>query len=315
MVNFEAFREIRVAVIGDVMLDQYWWGHVERISPEAPVPVVAIHNKSSVAGGAANVAANILGLGARVDLIGCIGHDEAAVELLRTLDEGTIGAEHLVRSDAPTCVKTRIIGGSQQIVRVDSEPGKFLDEQTKQALVQRFEKVLPLVDIVIISDYAKGVVSEFVAQAAIKMVIENDKMVLVDPKGKDYAKYNKASVLTPNIKELLDATGLEDSTEKGAVSAGERLMATMGLEHLVVTRGEKGMLLFAKGKQTRNLSTMARTVFDVTGAGDTVIASLAVALASGSSFFDACSFANKTAGVVVGKAGTASISLSDLNNL
>ncbi len=311
-IDFTEFVDLRVLVIGDVMLDQYWWGRVDRISPEAPVPVVALEKKSFLLGGAANVAANVSGLGAHVSLIGGIGNDDEGSILVEGLDGAGIENSKLLRTDLPTCVKTRIVAAGQQVVRVDSEASSVDFEPYLDELMEKATNAISDSDIIVISDYAKGIVGAELVQATIARAHEVDKLVLVDPKGKNYEKYRGADILTPNEKEAFEATRLEEKCEESIELVGQQLVADFDLKNLVITRGNKGMMLFSNEAKPLNLNTEARNVFDVTGAGDTVIASLAVAIGCGASFLDACDFANASAGIVVESLGTTSISKQDL---
>ena len=307
------FRDVTVLVFGDVMLDQFWWGHVDRISPEAPVPIVSFDRKSLVLGGAANVAANISGLGAKAILAGVTGHDSDARDLSKLLDAAGISQDYLVEAKSrPTSVKTRIIANNQQVVRLDKETIDDLPPELEEKVWDVLVKALNSVDIAVISDYAKGAITPALAQKLIDKAKSLDILVLVDPKGKDYSKYKNSNILTPNQKEALDATGYDNSNDKTIVMAGEQLISEFELDHLLITRGENGMALFDAGSTVRFLDTVARKVYDVTGAGDTVIATLAVALGAGLSFVEACKLANEAAGIVVEQVGTTPIEIAKL---
>ncbi len=312
----EKFSNVRVLIVGDVMIDQYWWGSVERISPEAPVPIVNLKKKSLVAGGAANVAANIAGLGAKPYLIGVVGGDSESESFSKILDNINVSSENLVYlENRPTTVKTRIIAHSQQITRIDHENTSLLNFDEEELLWKQIELVIDETDIVLISDYAKGVVTENIAMRLITTSVSKNKFVIVDPKGKNYQKYKFATILTPNQKEAFEATGLENTEENTIDSVGKQLLENLSLEGLIVTRGEDGMTLFQNHKESQNLPASARNVYDVTGAGDTVIATLTVAIGAGSDFFTAAKLANLAAGFVVEKVGTTAIKVSDLASL
>ena len=309
----EQFKTVKVLVLGDIMLDQYWWGVVDRISPEAPVPIVSLNKKSVVAGGAANVAANIIGLGATPLLFGSIGNDADGDQLRGILGEMGITDKYLVVNGSHlTTVKTRIIANNQQVIRLDRENTSDIPESARDSILAEIDKVIEETDVVIISDYAKG----FVTASLVSLVIERAKgagtPVLVDPKGKDYSKYRGASVLTPNQKEALDAAGLEGDDEETVRSAGEKLISDHNFKNLVITRGEKGMSLFGENSHGKKIETVARRVYDVTGAGDTVISTMAVSLGSGCDFVTSCSIANIAAGIVVERLGTTAININDL---
>ncbi|MEZ5346120.1 MAG: D-glycero-beta-D-manno-heptose-7-phosphate kinase [Pyrinomonadaceae bacterium] len=311
--TLQNFNDVKVLVLGDVMLDQYWWGNVDRISPEAPVPIVALNKKSTVAGGAANVAANISGLGAVPILVGIIGNDAEGAELRKILRSINVSAENLkISGQRPTTVKTRIIANNQQVVRLDREDPDDIEYALEDELLAQAAQLIPQTDVVLISDYAKGIVTARVVSEVIGMAKENKKPILIDPKGKDYSKYTGANVLTPNQKEALDAAGLESTDEETIRIAGEKLVSDHKLQNLVITRGEKGMALFGSTPGMKRIETVARRVYDVTGAGDTVISTMAVATGAGTDFETACLIANAAAGIVVERLGTTPVSVEEL---
>lgn len=313
---FDKFADVRVLIVGDVMLDQYWWGSVERISPEAPVPVVNLKRKTLVPGGAANVAANVAGLGAEAYLVGITGTDQEGENLPKILAEMNISGEFLIKNtDRTTTVKTRIIAQNQQIARIDQEEICSLSIDTEEIIMEKIASLMDKTDAVIISDYAKGMISENIAMRLITIAKSADKIVIVDPKGENYKKYENATILTPNKKEIYEATGLDTESSESLEEAGSFLLESLKLEGLLITRGEKGMTLFQKGRKSRNLHASARKVYDVTGAGDTVIATLAVAVAAGENFYEAAHLANTAAGLVVERVGTTAINIGDLKNV
>ncbi|MDQ2745849.1 MAG: D-glycero-beta-D-manno-heptose-7-phosphate kinase, partial [Acidobacteriota bacterium] len=293
----ENFSALNVLIVGDVMLDRYWWGSVSRISPEAPVPVVNLEKVSLAAGGAANVAANIAGLGAKPYLVGVIGEDAEADLFPAVLNDKNISADFLLKSKRRgTTVKTRVVAHSQQIVRVDQETKTDLDEGEESALWEIISGLLATAQIVIISDYGKGVITENIASRLITTAKRADKMVIVDPKGKNYRKYSGATILTPNRYEAAEVHPMPDFEQAAIAAAGRQIIADFDLEALLITQGEAGMTLFERDEAARHLSVTARKVYDVTGAGDTVIACLAAAVGSGASFAEAAKFANIAAG-------------------
>jgi D-beta-D-heptose 7-phosphate kinase/D-beta-D-heptose 1-phosphate adenosyltransferase len=311
----ESFSDINVLIVGDVMLDRYWWGSVNRISPEAPVPIVNLENTSLVAGGAANVAVNVAGLGAKPHLVGVIGEDEEAALFLDILARENISANYLVKStERRTSIKTRIIAHSQHVVRIDRETKSNLSDYEEKAVWENFEHLLNEMQIIIVSDYAKGVVTDNLVKRLITKTTENNKFVIIDPKGKDYEKYKGATMLTPNRFEIAEVCRLDDFEQATIEKAGKKMLADLSLDALLVTQGEAGMTLFDGENCTNHLPVTARNVYDVTGAGDTVIASLATAVGSGASFLEAAKFANQAAGLVVAQMGTTAISLDMLNN-
>ena len=312
MSSIKDFAKVKILVVGDVMLDRYWWGAVTRISPEAPVPVVALESTTLAAGGAANVAANINGLGAFVTLVGVTGDDAESHQLSTVLsDNGISNFELFPVRGRKTTVKTRIIAHSQQIARLDQETISDIDEIDSRKIADQLEPLISAADAVIISDYGKG----FLTTAMLKAVFDTcrimGKTVLVDPKGKDYTKYSGATILTPNKREAAEACGIEMTDPQLVDSARTLILEKLGLEALLITKGEEGMTLLHKDGRSSDLPATARIVYDVTGAGDTVIATLAVAIASGMSFVEAARVANQAAGIVVEKVGTTPISRID----
>ncbi len=312
----EKFSKVKVLIVGDIMLDRYWWGSVSRISPEAPVPVVTLDKISLLAGGAANVAANVAGLGAKPYLVGVIGEDEEAKMFYEVLRKANITSGFLVGlKNRRTTVKTRIIAHNQHVVRIDQENTHVLSKEEEQSVFKKIETIFDEVDIVIISDYAKGLITEKLAERLITKAVSQQKKILVDPKGKNYSKYKGATLLTPNQKEAVQASNLDEYGEDLVEKSGNILLESLSLEALLITRGEKGMTLFQKNKKIAHLKALARKVYDVTGAGDTVIAGMAVMLASGADFREAANIANISAGLVVEQIGTTAISLEVLRNV
>jgi D-beta-D-heptose 7-phosphate kinase/D-beta-D-heptose 1-phosphate adenosyltransferase len=299
------FKDVRVLVFGDVMLDQYWWGSVDRISPEAPVPIVNLSKKSYVAGGAANVAVNIKNLGAEPLLFGVIGNDSEAANLKSILEKQNLPTSNLFTlNNLQTTTKTRIVGHNQQIVRIDQETRVKISDTDIDRIWYDLSKKIEDVDIILISDYAKGCVDLELLSRLITKCNDKGKKILVDPKGKNFDKYKNSTIITPNQKEALEITEHENYDDQTFESIGNKLITQLSLEALLITRGEEGMTLFQKGLNPVQLKATARKVFDVTGAGDTVIATLAVALGSGATFLEAAQISNTAAGLVVEKMGT-----------
>jgi len=302
--------EVAVAVFGDVMLDRYLVGPVERISPEAPVPVLHVASSFERPGGAANVAANIRSLGAVPRLVGIVGTDEAGQQLSAVLTDCDVATEWLQCSAAiRTTTKTRLLSGHQQIARFDVEesPGA----ETLGLCKQSVEASLAESTAAVISDYAKGLCDPELCQAVIATARRRSIPVIVDPKGDDFAKYAGATVITPNRREAMQASGIAISTADDGIRAGRELQRRHGFEWVVVTLGEQGMVLVSDS-ETHHLPTRARTVFDVTGAGDTVVAALAAGLGRGMQMADACRFANLAAGIQVARVGTARVHLHEV---
>jgi rfaE bifunctional protein kinase chain/domain len=302
----EGAPALNILVVGDVMLDVYVAGEATRISPEAPVPVVAVSNRRYVAGGAANVAANIRSLGARVSLAGVTGVDEPAVMLRRELTRLGIDSESLVQDEARvTTIKTRITAGGQQIVRFDEEETGFLSATAAGELQSRCEAMLPMVHACVISDYAKGVASESFCQWLIAEAVKRNKPLIVDPKSSDLRRYRGATVITPNLKEAGVAAGESIHSTEELAAAAAVLLQRVAPSALLVTRGGEGMSLFeAAGQDAWQTPALNIEVADVTGAGDTVVGALAIALGLGFSLQHAAGIANIAAGLAVRHPGT-----------
>ncbi len=298
-----------VLVVGDVMLDRYWFGDVTRISPEAPVPVVKIDRTEERPGGAANVARNIAALGARTTLLSVVGTDEAGRTLARLLTDA--GIESCLHEDAglATTVKLRVVGRQQQLLRIDFENSP--DHEVLKAKLAEYADRVKRCDVVILSDYGKGGLAHIAEMIGIARAA--GKPVLVDPKGEDYARYAGATLLTPNRAELRQVVGRWASDADLAAKA-QKLRTELGLDALLVTRSEEGMTLFRESG-TAHEPALAREVFDVSGAGDTVIATLAVMMAAGQDMVTAMQLANCAAGIVVGKLGTAVATIEELKNM
>ncbi len=302
----EKISQVRLLVVGDVMLDRYWFGDVSRISPEAPVPVVKVERLEERPGGAANVARNAAALGAQTALISVVGEDDAGRALQRLLQEGGIAAHLQVDAEIDTTVKLRVIGRQQQLLRIDFETTP--SHEVLRAKLAEFERQLAHCDIVVLSDYGKGGLTHI--GEMIRLARAAAKPVLVDPKGDDWGKYAGATVMTPNRAELAGVVGRWHS-ETDMLQKAEKLRGELGLDALLVTRSEEGMSLLTDG-HTYHQAALAREVYDVSGAGDTVIATLAVMLAAGADWAEAIRVANVAAGIVVGKLGTAVVSRDEI---
>jgi D-beta-D-heptose 7-phosphate kinase/D-beta-D-heptose 1-phosphate adenosyltransferase len=300
-------------VIGDLMLDRYLWGKVERVSPEAPVPVVLLDKENFRPGGAANVAANLAGLGLPCKLLGCVGKDDDGRQLVEAVQLAGVQTDAIITlPQRPTITKTRIVGGHQQMLRLDRESGApfSADElQLLQAGIRNAISAAPA--IIILSDYAKGVLHPDACQLAIRLAREAGIPVLADPKGRDYAKYVGATALTPNKRETADACDVAGDDTEALLAAAEKLRNCLKLDFLAVTRSEEGISLLEDGA-IHHIPAMARQVFDVSGAGDTVIATLAAGMVAGLSHHEALHLANLAAGIVVGKVGTVPITRAEL---
>ena len=306
------FYNRRVLVVGDIMLDRYLWGDVERISPEAPVPVVRLHHTTDTAGGAANVAMNLRELGCEVCLAGVIGTDENGRRLLELLNHSGVETSLIVSvPEVRTTSKTRILGGQQQMLRLDEEKAGVIPAQFRNQFLSRIEAQIPSVSAIVLSDYKKGVLEDSICRAIILRGRELSIPIFIDPKGLDFTKYAGCTVLSPNRMELAAATSSDSTNLDMVLEAGEHLRSELGVGHLLVTLGELGMALLGRDS-IRHFSAQAREVFDVSGAGDTVIATLCAGAAAGLSLEEAIQLANLAAGVVVGKLGTVPISKNEL---
>ncbi|MBU3559589.1 D-glycero-beta-D-manno-heptose-7-phosphate kinase [Polynucleobacter sp. Nonnen-W13] len=304
--NREQFSKARLLVVGDVMLDRYWFGDTNRISPEAPVPVVQVGKIDERLGGAANVARNVAALGAKTTILGVIGDDEPGRRVTDLLKSSGVNSQLEIDGKVPTTVKLRVIARQQQLIRLDFEEAP--SEAALAHKLERYEKLLGDADVVILSDYGKGALGQVALM--IEQARAQKKMILVDPKGDDYAKYRGATVLTPNRSELRQVVG-KWANEDDLTKKAQDLRKSLNLEALLLTRSEEGMSLFTDAGVS-HVKAQAREVFDVSGAGDTVIGTLAVALAAGWPLERAMALANRAGGIVVGKLGTATVTSEEL---
>jgi len=306
------FSSQTIVIIGDVMLDQYFWGEVDRISPEAPVPVVKVNEKTITLGGAGNVAMNLKGLNCGHMLIGLRGMDANGDILARVLEKEGIRHRLITVQTHPTTTKTRVLGQGQQLIRLDEERTMGIDRQAAQDLLDTCQACLEGADAVIISDYGKGIFESETAQRIIQQCRNLNIPVFVDPKGLSWERYEGATCITPNTAELNRIAPFPEHDEKKLAHQAQGVMAAYGLEYLLVTRGARGMSLFHRSSPAVHIATEAQEVFDVSGAGDTVIASIAAACGAGMAMADAANLANIAAGIVVGKIGTQPISNTEL---
>jgi D-beta-D-heptose 7-phosphate kinase/D-beta-D-heptose 1-phosphate adenosyltransferase len=309
----DSFHRARVLVLGDVMLDCGVYGGVERVSPEAPIPVLNVERTVDSPGGAANVARNVASLGAGAVLIGVVGRDAAAERLRAKLaEDSSLRVEFVEDAGRPTTLKTRYVAERQQILRTDVETRAALSGVVAEEVLERFRLALAESDIVILSDYAKGVLSDAVTAEAIALARAAGKQVLVDPKSRSFLKYKGATLLTPNRHELEGAAGHECARDEDVVRAAEVILQQSICEALLVTRGADGMSVIGPGAAPTHIRTVAREVFELSGAGDTVVAALSAALANGADLVAAARLANIAAGIVVGKLGTASVTAGEI---
>ena len=304
----------RLLVIGDLILDEYIWGAINRISPEAPVPILETKSENLALGGAANVANNLTALGCEVHLVGAIGKDEKGERLLSLISGQGINTEGIFRFvHRPTTSKIRIVAHNQQVLRIDKEDNRPITEETESKFVQHINKILPEMDCIICSDYHKGVLTEKVFKAIIHRAKNSKKRVLVDPKSSDFTLYKGATLVTPNQREVEQAVPIKIQDRNGLDRAAEYLLNLTHAEVLLITRGKDGMMLYQNKEEPVDIDTQAKEVFDVTGAGDTVVSVLGMALASGFNYKDSAWLSNMAASIVVGKVGTATVTLNEIN--
>jgi len=306
------FKGKKILVVGDIMLDKYIWGDVSRISPEAPVQVVNVLRESYEAGGAANVANNISALSGYALMVGITGNDEARRILLEELKKKGINTDGIfLDNDKPTTQKVRVIGKSQQLLRVDYENMEHVHTNIENSVINFVEKNIKNIDIVVISDYAKGVLTPKVNKKIIDISKQYKKIIIVDPKPKHKEFYKDVTLITPNNAEASEMSGIEDGSDETIVEIGNKLMKNLNT-NVLITRGEKGMSMFEKNGNITNIPTNAKEVYSLIGAGDTVVATIALALASGADFREAAILSNIAAGIKVGKIGTASVSVEEI---
>ncbi|MGL5000018.1 MAG: D-glycero-beta-D-manno-heptose-7-phosphate kinase [Cetobacterium sp.] len=303
------FSEVKIAVIGDMMLDEYIIGSVDRISPEAPVPVVKVKEERFVLGGAANVLNNLSRLGARVKAYTVIGEDLSGDRLIKELKDNNIESSDIIRTTTrPTILKKRIIGGHQQLLRIDWEENQDIPQKYEEQIINKVEKEIENLDAIILSDYNKGVLTPMVSKKIIELARKNNKILIVDPKPENVHNYIGATSMTPNRKEAMECLNLDKIED--IYKLGKKLKEKLKLDNLLLTRSEEGLSLFEE--KITDISTYAKEVFDVTGAGDTVIATYTLVAATGASWIEAAEIANIAAGIVVGKIGTATVSKEEI---
>jgi D-glycero-beta-D-manno-heptose-7-phosphate kinase len=307
------FEGKRIVVLGDVMLDEFIWGRVRRISPEAPVPVVEVERQTIALGGAGNVVSNLVALGASPAPLGTVGDDVDAERLRSAFHSLGVRTDGLVVDRArPTTLKTRILAHNQQVVRADRESRRVISSEIEDQLVARFQSGIETADALVVSDYNKGLLTKRLLSLTLEAARSRGLIACLDPKLRSFADYQPVTVITPNNQEAAEAAGVIIEDEKSLVEAGRKLLGSIDCRAVLVTRGEEGMTLFTGGGEVTHIPTVAREVYDVTGAGDTVIATLALALAAGASLVEAAVLANHAAGVVVGKLGTATVTGEEL---
>jgi rfaE bifunctional protein kinase chain/domain len=314
MKYIDRFPSTRTLVVGDVMLDHYIWGIVSRISPEAPVPVVNVTKESVLLGAATNVVNNVHTLGGKVSVCGVIGHDEAGRQLVHMLRMQGIHTDGLIVEDGrPTTIKTRVIAHSQQVVRFDRETKVGIERDTYRRIFEYIRQQEDIgLDAIVLSDYSKGVVTKDLVRDIVKLAKKKGIIVSVDPKVNHFGIYSGVTILTPNTKEASIGAKIEIEDDKSLFKAGALLLKRLKCNAVLVTRGEHGMSLFERGGRVTHIPTVAQEVFDVTGAGDTVISTLTLAMAAGAGMVDAARLSNYAAGIVVGVVGTATVKPDEL---
>lgn len=312
----ERFKNLRILVLGDTMLDEHLWCNVTRISPEAPVPVAQIDRVTLMPGGAGNVANNIRSLGAKVDLIGAIGNDSTGKKLINILAEKDIGYKGIIREkNRATTLKSRVIAHSQHVVRVDRDDIKKLRKVQIKEILRNVEGSIKKYDAIILSDYAKGFLCDELTRNLIKIANKHETIISVDPKGICYKKYKNATFITPNKIELERAVGRPIENDKSLIKSAKSLKNNLNLKYMIVTHGEKGMIVIDQNNNVINLKTVAHNVYDITGAGDTVIAVLTLGISSGLSIIKSAEISNCAAGIVVEKVGTSVVYPDELSKL
>ncbi|RLD16429.1 MAG: D-glycero-beta-D-manno-heptose-7-phosphate kinase [Caldiserica bacterium] len=304
----------RIAVVGDIIVDHYVWGDTSRISPEAPVPVVLVKNEEYKPGGAANTCNNIISLESEAVLFGVIGEDitgEKAIEIFKNYGVNTDGI--VIEKNRPTTLKTRIIARTQQMIRVDKESSHKIKRETSKEILKKIENNIDKFDGIIISDYGKGVINRYLLERLIPLALRKKKIITVDPKIEHFFLYKKVTSITPNHYEAGDALHTKCEEDIEVENAGKKIMKRLKTISLLITRGEKGMTLFLKDK-VYHIPTVAKEVYDVTGAGDTVVATFTLCLSSGIDFLDSAKISNIAAGIVVGKIGAATTTIDEMVN-
>ncbi|MBU0759899.1 MAG: D-glycero-beta-D-manno-heptose-7-phosphate kinase [Candidatus Omnitrophica bacterium] len=310
-----AFTDKKVLIIGDLILDEFLWGDVSRISPEAPVPVVWIRSESFMPGGAANVANNIQSFGGKTYLAGVIGMDERGRTLKELLKKNGVDVGGIVvDSERPTILKTRVIAHHQQVVRIDKEKMDNLSADLISQIIMYVKAIIIDIDAIIIEDYGKGVITPRLLREVLRLAKKHGKIVMVDPKEEHFNYYKGVTGITPNHHEASKATGIKVTDDKSLIRIGKEFLKKLKSESVLVTLGENGMRLFEKGGRITHIPTVAQDVFDVSGAGDTVISTFTLALAAGASMIEAAHISNLAAGIVVGKVGIATVTQEELLN-
>ncbi len=312
-IDISKFKNCKVLVVGDYLIDEYIWGSVENVSTEAPVPIVSVKNYNYELGGAGNVVSNLRSLGASVYALGLAGTDYNGKLLMEKLDEQRVDVRGMyIDNRRPTTKKTRIVASNQQVLRVDWDTVKPISKTAQNELVDSAQKIIPKVDIVLISDHGSGMLSKTFLETLFSIAKKNNKITILDPCGTDYNKYVGATIITPNSKEVSLATGIDIIGKSSTLKGGTELLKTSRAEGLLVTCGKDGIIIFGRDAHPFEIEAQARQVYDVAGASDTVLALLGLSLASGGTFKDAATVANVAAGIVVGKFGAATVTEKEI---
>ena len=314
--GIDKFSSCRILVVGDVIMDEFLWGRVERISPEAPVPVVQVEEESLVLGGAGNVVNNIISLGGQALLCGVIGNDAMGRELVHMLEKMNSPSHGLVVEDRrPTTIKTRVVAHSQQVVRVDREESEPVTEASIERIITTVKEQTGSIDAIVVSDYGKGVVTRSLMDGLRSLGQDGQPILAVDPTVRNLALYKDVTLITPNNYEAQRMSGIQIEDDQSLRRAGAHLLEELGCQTVLITQGDKGMTLIEGNGETTQIPTVARKVFDVSGAGDTVIATFTLALAAGLTPSEAALLSNLAAGIVVGEVGTAAVAASRLKEI
>ncbi len=316
MIIIDDFKNVRAVVIGDLMIDEYLWGSVDRVSPEAPVPVVCVEKEYQTLGGAGNVINNLVEMGTSVLPIGTAGTGKTGQMILKKLEQLGIETDGIISEpDRPTTLKTRVIASNQQVLRIDKENKKDINKDTLDRLIKILEQKIADADLIIISDYDKGLITNDFVRQIVRLAKKHHILTLADPKSLDFSKYENVSILTPNQKEASLAANMDIKSQKDLFSAGQKLLDNIKSDRVLITCGKDGMVLFEKGTEPYTIKSKAQQVYDVSGAGDTVISFLGLGLAVGATFKDSAMLANAAAGIVVAKVGTATVSIDELKKV
>lgn len=314
--GIDKFSSCRILVVGDVIMDEFLWGRVERISPEAPVPVVQVEEESLVLGGAGNVVNNIISLGGQALLCGVVGNDAMGRELVHMLEKMNSPSHGLVVEDRrPTTIKTRVVAHSQQVVRVDREESEPVTEASIERIITTVKEQTASIDAIVVSDYGKGVVTRSLMDGLRSLGQDGQPILAVDPTVRNLALYKDVTLITPNNYEAQQMSGIQIEDDQSLRRAGAHLLEELGCQTVLITQGDKGMTLIEGNGETTQIPTVARKVFDVSGAGDTVIATFTLALAAGLTPSEAALLSNLAAGIVVGEVGTAAVATSRLKEI